>query len=466
MTQATKLRFFPLYALVLLMVPGCSDKQEGAAVIPPGSAPSSAAAVAARPAAAPEPAARRNVEESQALVLLRGLPTLGTVHSIAIVELNPEAANFGAILQDFELPKLALPLHHLYYSPNGRLYSTCLDPKFSLAEIGLSRNASGAAVINGVKPLDTGGQQVGEDIIWHSVNGKEYMFVTFMGGTGVEQSDCGSVGVFDPQSNALIKTIQARKSVVAKGAPYIMYPHGLSAYQDRLVISSTVHPDLTTGVGNAITVIDLNTLEPIQNIVVEDAKPVGFPSSPVEVLFVRPSIVPGVAPAVLVNTMFGFETWKIPYNEADRSFGAPAKLYDGAKAGTGVPLEFYGNQTELFVSHALPGVVKRYKLSGLPELVPSGPDIKTGAGAHHMIFFTAASGRKVIAVQNNLLNLGNAADKDPTDVHFIAKLNDHSITVHDLQSGERLARVNFKERYKKGVENIEALFGSGFVHHH
>ena len=459
MNQSKEFRLFSLCVSVLLMMPGCSDKQESQS----GSAPSSAAAPAA---AATERAARRNVEESQALVLLRGLPTLGTAHSIAIVELNPEAANFGAILQDFDLPNLTLPLHHLYYSPNGRLYATCLDPKSSLNEVALSRNASGAAVINGVKPLNTGGQQVGEDIIWHTVNGKEYMFVTFMGGTGVEQSDCGSVGVFDPQSNTLIKTIQARKSGVAKDAPYILYPHGLSAYQDRLVISSTVHPDLKTGVGNGITVIDLNTFEPIQNIVVEEAKPINFPSSPVEVLFVRPSIVAGVAPAVLVNTMFGFETWKIPYNEANKSFGAPVKVYDGGKVGTGVPLEFYGNQTELFISHALPGVVKRYKLSGLPELVPSGSDIKTGLGAHHMIFFTTASGRKVVAAQNNLLNLGNAADKDPTEVPFIAKVNDNSVTVHDLQSGEQLAKVSFKERYKKGVENIEALFGSGFVHHH
>jgi hypothetical protein len=416
--------------------------------------------------AVPDSGGRRNVEESQALVLLRGLPTLGTKNSVAILELDPEAKQFGEILQDFELPKLEHPLHHLYYSPNGRLYATCLDPKSSLNEVSLSRNASGAPVINGVKTLNTGGQQVGEDIVWHTINGKDYMFVTFMGGTGVDQTDCGSVGVFDPQSNRLIKTIQARKSVVAKDAPYIMYPHGLSAYQDRLVISSTVHPDLKTGVGNAITVIDLNTFEPIQNIVVEDAKPVNFPSSPVEVLFVRPGIVPGVRPAVLVNTMFGFETWKIPYNETDKSFGAPVKVYDGVKASTGVPLEFYGNQTELFVSHALPGVVKRYKLSSLPELVSSGPDIKAEAGAHHMIFFTTPSGRKVIAVQNNLLNLGNAADKDPTDVPFIAKVNANSVTVHDLQSGERLAKVDFKERYKKGVENIEALFGSGFVHHH
>src|SRR5262249_3681421 len=174
-----------------------------ALLLMPGITPSTVAEPAAQPAAAPEAATRRNVEESQALVLLRGLPTLGTKHSVAIVELNPEAKNFGAILQEFELPDLTFPLHHLYYSPNGRLYSTCLDPKSSLFEVSLSRNASGAAVIKGVKPLDTGGQQVGEDIIWHSVKGKEYMIVTFMGGTGVDQPDCGSVGVFDPQSNAL-----------------------------------------------------------------------------------------------------------------------------------------------------------------------------------------------------------------------------------------------------------------------
>jgi hypothetical protein len=443
--------FLPALAALLLTVSACAKKQE----------------TAEAPPANPDPAtAKSNAEESQALVLLRGLPTLDTRHSVAIVELDPEAPNFGEILQEFEMPDLQLPLHHLYYSPAGRLYSTGLDPKCSLAEVGLSRNAEGAPVIEGVTCLDTQGQQVGEDIMWHSVDGKEYMFVTFMGGTGVDQPDGGSIGVFDPQSNALIRIIEARKSEVADGAPFIMYPHGLSAYQDRLVVTSTVHPDLATGVGNGITVIDLNTFEPIRNIVVEDAKPVGFPSSPVEVLFVRPSIVPGAAPAVLVNTMFGFETWKVPYDEATKSFGAPVKVYDGATAGTGVPLEFYGNETELFVSHAVPGVVKRYALSGLPDLVPSGEDIKTGPGAHHMIFYSSASGRKLIAVQNNLLNLGNAADDDPTDVDFIAKVNDHTITVHDLQSGERLARLDFKERYRKGVENVEALFGSGFVHHH
>jgi hypothetical protein len=440
--------FVPVLALLLLCAVACTREQEDAEV------------------QSAEAAGKRNPEEGQAIVLLRGLPTLGTKHSVALVELDPDAPNFGTILQDVELPDLEQPLHHLYYSPTGRLYSTGLDPKCSLAEVALSRNAEGAAVINGVSCLDTGGQQVGEDIIWHTVNGKEHMFVTFMGGTGLDQKDCGSIGVFDPQTNALVKVIEARPSSVGKDAPYITYAHGMSAYDDRMVVTSTVHPDLATGVGNAITVIDLNELEPIQNIVLEDAKPVGFPSSPVEVLFVRPSIVPDAAPAVLVNTMFGFETWKVPYNAADKTFGAPVKLYDGAKSGTGVPLEFYGDENELFISHAVPGVVKRYKLATLPELVSSGPDIKTEPGAHHMIFYTTGAGRKVIAVQNNLLNLGNKADEDPTDVDFIAKVNAHSVTVHDLQTGDLISKVDFKERYKKGVENIEALFGSGFVHHH
>ena len=405
-------------------------------------------------------------EKAQAVTLLRGLPTLGTHHSVAIIEMDPEAENFGAILTEFELPDLEFPLHHVYYSPTGRLYATGLDPQCSLAEIGLSRDVSGAAQITGVTCLDTQGQQVGEDILWHTVNGTEYMFVTFMGGTGVEQSDGGSIGVFDPQSNAVVKIIEARKSQVADGQPFIMYPHGISAFGDRMVIASTIHPDLATGVGDSITVIDLNTFTPIQNIVVEDAKPVGFPSSPVEVLFVRPDIVQDVEPAVLVNTMFGFETWKIPFNLADKSFGTPEKLYDGATNGTGVPLEFYGNETELFVSHALPGVVKRYELSKLPDLVSSGPDIVADPGSHHMMFYSTRSGRKVIAVQNNLLNLGNAADNDPTDVDFIAKVNAHTVTVHDLDTGERLASIDFKTRYNKGIDNIDGLFGSGFVHHH
>ncbi|MEX0337418.1 MAG: hypothetical protein AB3N11_00110 [Arenibacterium sp.] len=403
-------------------------------------------------------------EESQGMVLLRGLPTLETEHSVAIVELDPESENFGKILSEVEQPDMAEPFHHLYYSPNGRLYATGLDPECSLAEIGLARDANGAPIVTGFDCLDTAGQMVGEDIMWTMSNGTEYMFVTFMGGTG--GADGGSVGVFDAQTNEVVKVIEARKSEVGEGAPYIMYPHGISAFEDRLVVSSTIHPDLATGVGNSVTVIDLNSLEPIQTITVEAEKPLGFPSSPVEILFARPSIHPDIEPAVLVNTMFGFETWSIPYDAETKTFGEAEVLYSGAQNGTAVPLEFYGTEDELFISHALPGVVKRYDLAALPELISTGPDIVADHGAHHMIFFTSASGRELIAVQNNLLNLGNAKDNDPTDVDFVAAVNAHTITVHDLASGERLGTIDFKGTYNKGVDNVEGLFGSGFVHHH
>ncbi|RLK00001.1 hypothetical protein [Ruegeria conchae] len=403
-------------------------------------------------------------EESRAMVLLRSLPTLSASHSVAIVELDPESEDFGKIISEVEQPELEHPLHHLYYSPNGRLYSTGLDPKCSLAEIGLARDSTGAPEVTGIQCLDTAGQMVGEDIMWTRSNGTEYMFVTFMGGLG--QADGGTVGVFDAQTNEVIKVIEARKSEVGENAPYILYPHGISAFDDRMVVTSTVHPDLATGVGNTVTIIDLNTLEPVQTIEVQGEMPVGFPSSPVEVLFARPSIHEDIEPAVLVNTMFGFETWSIPYDAEAKTFGPAEVVYSGVQNGTAVPLEFYGNDTELFISHALPGVVKRYDLSKLPKLVSSGPDIVADAGAHHMIFFTTKSGREVIAIQNNLLNLGDAKANDPTDVDFIAGLNAHTITVHDLATGERLATVNFRERYKKGVDNVEGLFGAGFVHHH
>ncbi len=415
-------------------------------------------------AGSPEIAQAQDREQSQGMVLLRGLPTLDTKHSVAIVELDPESERFGEILSEVEQPDITHPLHHLYYSPNGRLYSTGLDPSCSLAEIGLARDATGAPIVQDFTCLDTQGQMVGEDIMWANSNGKEYMFVTFMGGTGGD--DGGSVGVFDPQTNEVVKIIEARKSQVAEGEPYIMYPHGISAFEDRMVVTSTIHPDMATGVGNTLTIIDLNTLEPIQNITVENERPLDFPSSPVEVLFARPTMHPDIQPAILANTMFGFETWRVPYDASSKTFGTAEVAYSGTQNNTAVPLEFYGTADELFISHALPGVVKRYELASLPELVSSGPDIVADPGAHHMIFFDSASGRKLIAIQNNLLNLGNAADEDPTDVDFIASLNAHTISVHDLETGERLATVNFREKYNKGVDNLEGLFGSGFVHHH
>ena len=103
----------PTFAALVLSLAACSDKPEGAGT----------------------QSRRSDVEKSQALVLLRGLPTLGTEHSVAIVELNPDAANFGAILQEVDC-RTSTPPAPPDYSPNGRLYSTGLDPKCSLPRSG------------------------------------------------------------------------------------------------------------------------------------------------------------------------------------------------------------------------------------------------------------------------------------------------------------------------------------------
>jgi hypothetical protein len=104
-------------------------------------------------------------EERQGMGLLCWLPTLKTNHSIAIIELYPESEEFGEILSEVEQPEMEHPLHHLFYSPNGRLYASGLDPSCSLAEVRWSPDAGGAPVISGFDSLDTQGQIVSEDII-------------------------------------------------------------------------------------------------------------------------------------------------------------------------------------------------------------------------------------------------------------------------------------------------------------
>jgi hypothetical protein len=99
MSNGIRICMYAAGAVLFLTLAACSGEQEGAA------------------------AEDRNLEETQGIVLLRGLPTLGTSDAVAIVELDPEAENFGEILEEFEFPGYDAPLHHLYYSPNGRLYT-------------------------------------------------------------------------------------------------------------------------------------------------------------------------------------------------------------------------------------------------------------------------------------------------------------------------------------------------------
>ena len=148
-------------------------------------------------------------EEGVGIVITRALPP-NTEHGIAMVDMDPESETFGTILDHHFLKDMAQPPHHLYYSPAGRLYASGLDPECSLMEVKLERDATGKPVITDVICIPTGGQQVGEDIIWRTVNGQERFYVTFMGGDGSDATNEGGVGYFNTANNELLGVIAAR----------------------------------------------------------------------------------------------------------------------------------------------------------------------------------------------------------------------------------------------------------------
>jgi hypothetical protein len=69
-----------------------------------------------------------------------------------------------------------------------------------------------------------------------------------------------------------------------------------------------------------------------------------------------------------------------------------------------------------------------------------------------MTFFDTPSGREVVVVQNNLLNLDG--------------LNAGTLMVVDTHSGEVLKTLDMKTDYGLMPESIEAAFGHGHDVHH
>lgn len=376
----------------------------------------------------------------------------GAADGVALINLDPESADFGQIKQEFELGEGVLP-HHLYYNHDqSRLYNTTLGGEF-LYELILERDENGMPTIVGSTAIDTGESVVGEDMFF-TADGDTY-WMTFLGGLGGERD--GSIGVFDAQTNELIKTIVAPEPEnPASGEPFILYPHGISANEDLgyLMVTSTVHPDLATGVGNTVTVIDMETGEPVQTALVSESWE--DLTQPVEVLMLRDDL-PSYA---LVTTIFGGDIWIAPFDEQSGRLGEFSEAIDGGANGLGVALEFYigpGEDLEsdedqlLYVSFAVPGVVNAYSLDNLPELelVKSFP---AEAGAHHFGFFMTESGREAIVIQNNLLN-GEG-------------INAGTLTIVDIHTGESLGTLDLAGDYGMMPESVESAIGNAhFIHH-
>ncbi len=398
------------------------------------------------PAALPALAQRYEPGEGLMLVDYRNLND--GKDGVALVELDPESPRFGRIVRRRSLGKSVLP-HHLYFNRDEtRLYSTSLNAPY-LFEIDYRKDRHGRPRLGKIKPIDTGGNRVGEDI-YFSEDGSRF-YVTFVGGRGGERD--GSIGVFDAETNALIESIRAPEP--AGGSlepPFILYPHGISANEELglLMVTSDAHPDQVTGIGNTVTLLDFETHQLLKTYRVADAP--DDLTDAVEVLLLRDEF----PPYALVSTAVGGDIWIAAYNEETGVFDEFEKKVEGDDQGFGVPLEFYihANQNgdkELYVSFADPGAINVYSLDELPEL-PLKRTLVTGAGAHHMVFFETASGREVLVCQNNLINLEG--------------LNDGTLTVVDIYSGDILGTLDMAADYGLLPESVEWAYGHGADTHH
>lgn len=376
----------------------------------------------------------------------------GGADGVLLVNLDPESEGFGEILQTFELGEGVVP-HHLYYNHDqSRLYNTTLGGEF-LYELMLERDENGVPTILESIAIDTGENLVGENIFF-SEDGT-YFWMTFLGGLGGERD--GSIGYFDAQTNELLDTIVAPEPEdPSSGQPFILYPHGISANEELgyMVVTSTVHPDLSTGMGNTVTLIDMETNEPVQTVMVGESW--DDLSQPVEVLLLRN----GLPSYALVTTVMGGDVWIAPFDEETARLGEFSEVIDGSTSGLGIALEFYIGPGEdidsdedqlLYVSFAIPGVVNAYSLENLPELELVNT-FQAEAGAHHFGFFRTDSGREAMVVQNNLLNAEG--------------INSGTLTIIDIHSGEQLGSLDLAGEYGLMPESLESAMGNAYFLHH
>jgi len=387
-------------------------------------------------------------EPSPGLMLVAYTHLNGGKDGVALIDLDPESKRFGKILQKRPIGRGVLP-HHLYFNNDEtRLFATSLSGSF-LYEIRYKKDKHNRPRIGRFVPIDTGGNLIGEDMYFTS-DGSRY-YVTFLGGRGGERD--GSLGVFDSETNELIETIAGPEPQdPSSEQPFILYPHGISANEDFgfFMVTSASSPDGVSGIGNTVTQIDLETNELLKTYRVADSPT--DPSETVEVLLLRDDF----PPYALVTTGTGGDIWIAAYNDSTGLFDPFEKKVEGDDQGLGVPLEFYiyeneQKEKELYVSFASPGVVNVYSLEQLPDL-PLKRTLPAGAGAHHMAFFKTSSGREVVVIQNNLINLEG--------------LNEGTLMVVDIYTGEVLDTLDMRADYGLLPESVEWAYGHGADTHH
>ncbi len=319
---------------------------------------------------------------------------------IAIMEIDPESADYGKILMEIPLPS-DLVAHHIFFNRDRtKAYITALG-KSLLHVIDLTRFPYR------LQAIEVPDCQVGEDLVVSEDN--KTWFLTCMGSSNVIMGDA----VLDKP----VKTISAADPAAA----YIRYPHGIAIHNgiNRVLVTSTVKPDMSD-VGESVTVLEASTGKVLSTHKIS-TKPSPAKSAPVEIMF-SPKADP---PVVHITNMMEGTLWAGVWDPKSLSFSFH-QVDDFGPREQGMPLEMLYNSKgdRLYVTTAKPGFVNLYDNSD-PKQPKFLKTIAAAAGAHHSML---SPDERYLFVQNSLLNMEG--------------LSDGSITVIDLKEDKVLGSID------------------------
>ncbi|NOS77788.1 MAG: YncE family protein [Nitrospira sp.] len=319
---------------------------------------------------------------------------------IAIMDIDPDSADFGKILMEIPLPS-DLVAHHIFFNRDrSKAYITALG-KSILHVVDLTRFPYR------LRAIDVPDCQVGEDLVVSEDNKTWYL--TCMGSSAVIMGDA--------VTDRPIKTVSA----AAPAAAFILYPHGITIHNgiDRVLVTSTVKPDMSE-VGESVTVLEASTGKVLSTHKIS-TKPSPAKSAPVEVMF-SPKADP---PVVHITNMMEGTLWAGVWDPKARSFSFN-QVDDFGPREQGMPLEMLYNAKgdRLFVTTAKPGYVNLYDNTD-PRQPKFLKTIPAAAGAHHSVL---SPDERYLFVQNSLLNLEG--------------MSDGSITVIDLKNDKVLGSID------------------------
>lgn len=319
---------------------------------------------------------------------------------IAIMDIDPESADFGKILMEIPLPA-DLVAHHIFFNRDRtKAYVTALG-KSVLHVVDLTRFPYR------LRAIDVPECQVGEDLVVSEDNRTWYL--TCMGSSTVIMGDA----LIDKP----IKTIRTTESAEAT----ILYPHGIAIHNgiDRVLVTSTVKPDMSDQ-GDSVTVIEAGTGNVLSTHKI-GSNPDSVKSAPVEIMF-SPNADP---PVVHITNMLEGTLWAGVWNPDSKAFSFH-QIDNFEPRQQGMPLEMLYNRKgdRLFVTTAKPGFVNLYDNSN-PKWPKFLKAIAAAAGAHHSLL---SPDERYLFVQNSLLNLDG--------------LSDGSITVIDLNTDKVLGSID------------------------